>query len=216
MVNEAFITEFQTGNRTHLPELWDSVRPFVARQARRRVEGCQGGGTYCGVELEDLIQEGFLAFLRAAKTYRGGGRMTFLGWLDLHLKNAFNGALGVRTVREAKNPMRWAVSLSQPVGEPGGADTLADILPGPETGIEAAERSIWQEQLCAAVSDALEEIPADWRSILTRRYWQGQTIQQIAAAEGVSHQTIADKTVRALKRLRKADTAGRLREFAYQ
>lgn len=104
MVNEAFITEIQSGNREHLEELWDSVRPFVERQARRRVRACQNGGAYCGTEVEDLIQDGFLAFLRAAETYQGGGRMTFLGWLDLHLKNAFNEALGVRRVRDYREP----------------------------------------------------------------------------------------------------------------
>ena len=55
MVNEAFITEIQSGNREHLEELWDSVRPFVERQARRRVRACQNGGAYCGTEVEDLI-----------------------------------------------------------------------------------------------------------------------------------------------------------------
>ena len=117
MVNEAFITEIQNGNREHLEELWDSVRPFVERQARRRVRACQDGGAYCGAEVEDLIQDGFLAFLRAAETYQGGGRMTFLGWLDLNLKNAFNEALGVRRVRDYREPIRWAVSLSQPLGD---------------------------------------------------------------------------------------------------
>lgn len=215
MVNEAFIAEFQTGNRAHLQELWASVLPFVARQARRRVRASQTGGAMCAVEVEDLIQEGFLAFLQAAETYRGGGRMTFLGWLDLYLKTAFNAALGVRRVRDYREPLQWALSLSQPIGEREG-DTLADVLPAYDAGLEAVEQDIWREQLHTAVSAALDAIPADWRRILTRRYWQGQTMQQIAAAEGVSHQAITEKTNRALKQLRKIDAAGRLREFAYQ
>lgn len=198
-----------------MPELWASVKPFVARQARRRVRASQAGGAPCSVEVEDLIQEGFIAFLRAAETYQRGGRMTFLGWLDLHLKTAFNEALGVRRVRDYREPLQWAVSLSQPIGEPGG-DTLADVLPWFDTGLEEAEREIWGEQLHAAMVDALAELPADWRRILDLRYWQGQRTKQIAAEEGISHQAIADKTARALKRLRKMDTAGRLREFVCQ
>ena len=127
MVNEAFIAEIQNGNREHLEELWDSVRPFVERQASRRVRACQDGGAYCGAEVEDLIQDGFLAFLRAAETYQGGGRMTFLGWLDLHLKTAFNEALGVRRMRDYREPIRWAVSLSQPLGD-ADSDTIGDLL----------------------------------------------------------------------------------------
>ena len=174
MVNEAFITEIQSGNREHLEELWDSVRPFVERQARRRVRACQNGGAYCGTEVEDLIQDGFLAFLRAAETYQGGGRMTFLGWLDLHLKNAFNEALGVRRVRDYREPIRWAVN------------------------------------------ESLAKLPVEWRRIMVRRYWMGQTLQQIAAAEGKSHQAISAKENSALRRMRKRDVGGRLAEFACQ
>ncbi|WP_298029598.1 sigma factor [uncultured Dysosmobacter sp.] len=79
MVNEAFLEEIQSGNREHLPEMWDSVKPFVVKQARRRVRASQTGGALCSVEMEDLIQEGFIAFLRAVETYQRGGRMTFLG-----------------------------------------------------------------------------------------------------------------------------------------
>lgn len=105
MVNEAFLEEIQSGNREHLPELWASVKPFVERQARRRVRASQTGGAPCSVEVEDLIQEGFIAVLRAAETYQRGGRMTFLGWLDLHLKTAFNEALGVRRMRDYREPL---------------------------------------------------------------------------------------------------------------
>ncbi|WP_298029596.1 sigma-70 family RNA polymerase sigma factor [uncultured Dysosmobacter sp.] len=133
----------------------------------------------------------------------------------MHLKTAFNEALGVRRVRDYREPLQWAVSLSQPIGEPGG-DTLADVLPGPDTGLEDAEEEIWREQLCTALVDALEKLPTDWRRILKMRYWWGKRMKQIAAEEGISHQAIANKTASALKRLRKMDTAGRLREFICQ
>lgn len=215
MVNEAFITEFQTGNRAHLPELWDSVRPFVASQANRRVRAAQTGGALCAVEVEDLIQEGFLAFLQAAETYRSGGRMTFLGWLDLYLKNAFNEALGVRRVRDYREPIRWAISLSQPLGD-ADSDTIEDLLAEEYSAVDRMENAIWMQQLRRAVNESLAELPAEWRRIMVGRYWMGQTLQQIAAAEGKSHQAISAKENRALRRMRKRDTGGRLAEFACQ
>lgn len=79
----------------------------------------------------------------------------------MHLKTAFNEAMGVRRMRDWE-PLQWAVSLSQPIGEADG-DTLADVLPGFATGLADAEEGIWREQLCAALADALAELPADWR-----------------------------------------------------
>ena len=215
MVNEAFITEIQSGNREHLEELWDSVRPFVERQARRRIRACQDGGAYCGAEAEDMIQDGFLAFLRAAETYQGGGRMTFLGWLDLHLKTAFNEALGVRRMRDYREPIRWAVSLSQPLGD-ADSDTIGDLLAEQYSAVDRLENAIWMQQLRRAVNESLAKLPMEWRRIMVRRYWMGQTLQQIAAAEGKSHQAISAKENSALRRMRKRDTGGRLAEFACQ
>lgn len=215
MVNEAFIAEIQSGDREHLEALWNSVWPFVARQARRRVKVCQTRGEYCGVDMEDLMQDGFLAFLRAAETYQGGGRMTFLGWLDLYLKNAFNEAVGVRRVQDYREPMRWAVSLSQPIGD-GNGGTLGDLLAEDHSAVDCLENVIWMQQLRRAMNKALAELPADCQHILARRYWQGQTVQQIAAECGKSHQAISAKANRALQRLRKQDTSGKLAEFALQ
>ena len=215
MVNEAFITEFQTGNRAHLPELWDSVRPFVASQANRRVRAAQTGGALCAVEVEDLIQEGFLAFLQAAETYRSGGRMTFLGWLDLYLKNAFNEALGVRRVRDYREPIRWAISLSQPLGD-ADSDTIEDLLAEEYSAVDRMENAIWMQQLRRAVNGSLAGLSPEYREILVRRYWQCQTFREIAEADARSHQAISDKEKRAFKMIRKHDAGGKLAEFASQ
>ena len=215
MANDAFIAEIQGGSREHLEELWDSVRPFVERQARRRIRACQDGGAYCGAEVEDLIQNGFIAFLRAAETYQSGGRMTFLGWLDLHLKTAFNEALGVRRVRDYMEPIRWAVSLSQPIGD-GDGGTLGDLLTEGRSAVDRLEDAIWMQQLRRAVNESLSELPAEWRNILVCRYWKGQTLKQIAAEEGKSLQAISLKEKSSLRRMRERDAGGRLAEFACQ
>lgn len=215
MVNEAFITEIQGGNREHLEELWNSVRPFVAQQAHRRVRACKFGGTYCGAEVDDLIQEGFFAFLRAVETYRGGSRMTFIGWLDLYLKTAFNDALGVRKVQDYRDPIRWAVSLSQPIGDEDDG-TLEELIAEDHNVIDDLENEIWMQQLRRAVNESLAGLSPEYREILVRRYWQCQTFRQIAEADARSHQAISDKEKRAFKMIRKHDVGGKLAEFASQ
>lgn len=214
MKNEDLAQKIQAGERDKLPLLWNAVQAFVVRQASRRLDAYRINHRDCAADLEDLVQEGFLAVVKAAESYRGGGQMTFIGWLDLHLKTAFNEALGVQRAKRANDPVHWAESLLQPFGENDG--TLMDVLEAADTGMEAIESAIWKGQLCGAVREYMGRLPQEYQRILKWRYWQGMTVQQIAAAEGISKQAVSEKAGNALRKLRKQDSDGRLREFAYQ
>ena len=212
---EAIVRDIQQGSREKLSELGEAVRPFAARQARRRMTAYREHNSDYALDTEDLIQEGFFALLRALETYQSGGRMSFLGWWELYLKTAYNEALGLRWKRKAQAPDHQCVSLSLPLSGDGGG-TLEDLIPDSRNSIEAAEVQIWREELRAAVDSALAALPEHLRVLITVRYLQGQTFQTMAAAAGVTTQGISDKTHRALKRLRKQDRTGRLAEFARQ
>ena len=85
MKNEDLALEIQRGNRDMIPQLWAAVQAFVTRQARRRMAAHRLNHAEAAVDADDLIQEGFLAVLQAAESYRPGGKMTFLrnsssGW----------------------------------------------------------------------------------------------------------------------------------------
>ena len=212
---EAIVRDIQQGSREKLPELWEDVRPFAARQANRRMTAYREHNSDYAIDTEDLIQEGFFALLRALETYQSGGRMSFLGWWELYLKTAYNEALGLRWKRKAQAPDHQCVSLSLPLSMDGGG-TLEDLIPDNRNSIEAAEVRIWRGELRAAVDSALAALPEHLRALIAARYLQGQTLQTMAAAAGGTTQGISDKTHRALKRLRKQDRAGRLAKFVRQ
>lgn len=212
---EAVLYAVQQGDRERLPELWETVERFAARQARRRLTAYREINTDYAVDVEDLIQEGFIAMLQAVETYRGGGRMSFLGWWEMYLKTAYNKALGTRCERVLHDPIHQCTSLSTPLNDENGG-TLAEVIPDNQNPIEAAEAAIWWEELGQTMTAALETLPEDWKSLLTGRYIHEKTFQELAAEAGSSHQSVRDKTARALKRIRKNDTAGCLAEFAAQ
>ena len=93
---------------------------------------------------------------------------------------------------------------------------IGDLLAEEYSAVDRLENAIWMQQLRRAVNESLAKLPMEWRRIMVRRYWMGQTLQQIAAAEGKSHQAISAKENSALRRMRKWDTGGRLAEFACQ
>ena len=75
MTNEELATAIQEGREDLYPALWDQVKAFVAQQAWNRY--CATGG-YGGVEVEDLIQSGFLALVESVGYYNPATECSFL------------------------------------------------------------------------------------------------------------------------------------------
>lgn len=66
--------------------LWAAVRGYAAKKARRWVAALHHR---CGVELDDLMQEAYLAMLRAVRLWRSDGGTGFIGIYELTLRTAF-------------------------------------------------------------------------------------------------------------------------------
>ena len=204
--------EIQQGNRELLTELWGGVRSFVAKQAIRRIAAYRADNRDCSVDVDDLLQEGFITMLRAVESYRAESGMLFLGWLNFHLKNAFNEALGLRRKQAFHEPTHYAVSMQQPIGN-SEESTIGDLLLADGNEIELIEHEIWLAQLRVHLAAALAGLPVEWQYILEKRFWGELQLKQIADVEGVSPQMISEKVNRALRRLRKNDADGQLRRF---
>lgn len=197
MTNEELAVRIKTGERDRLLELWEQVRDLIARNAVRRYNSAPGLG---GVEVDDLIQAGFIAMVEAVESFDPGAGYKFTTWLNLPLKTAFAEAGGYRSEKQKMDPLHHCDSLDRPIGEDDG-DTLGYFQAAPDDDLEAVERKIWLEQLRATLDRALEELPADWREILKRRYYRSHSQQAVAEALQVKKTIIHGREEKALRRL---------------
>ena len=168
----------------------------MAQWARRYI--AMYDGRY-GVETDDLINAGFIALYSACATYRPG-EGAFLTWYVYHLKTAFAEACGYRTSR--RNPLDDCKSMSDPIGDEDG-DTVGDQIADPIDQYEAAERRIWLEQLQEAMGKAMDDLPAEWRDVLRRYYWDGQTLEEISTATGIHKNNVHNRQQKGLRHLRR-------------
>lgn len=176
MTNEELAVRIKAGERDRLLELWDQVRDLIAWYAVRRYDAAPGLG---GVEVDDLIQAGYIAVAEAVESFDPGAGYKFTTWLKLPLKTAFAEAGGYRSDKQKMDPLHRCDSLDRPWGDEDGA-TVGDMQPASGDCFEEAERRIWLEQLRAALDRALAELPADWRDTLERRYYHGQSMRAVA------------------------------------
>ena len=93
--------------------LWAAVRGYAYRKARRWAAALEYRS---GQDVEDLMQEAFLAMLRAVGLWEQYKGMGFIGVYELTLRDGFSRACGCRTKREAEDPLRSSISLDTPVG----------------------------------------------------------------------------------------------------
>ena len=195
---EELAAAIRAGKRELLPQLWNRVERFVARQASRAVRN-----RFCGgAEFDDLYQSGYLALVAAVETYDPKGGKSFVGWLALTLKTAFAEACGYRTARQANDPLRRAASLDAPIGDDENGGVFLDLIPAADANPEdVAVESLYLRQLHDALEEAMKELTPRQQTILRRRYYGGHTQEAIAAALGCTRSGVSEQERAALKRL---------------
>lgn len=170
--------------------LWAAVRGYAYRKARRWAAALEHKS---GQDVEDLMQEAFLAMLRAVGLWEQYKGMGFLGVYELILRDGFSKACGCRTKREAEDPLRAALSLDMPVGEDGEeAGTLGALVSD-----ESAERpflGVEQQELADAVQEALQSLPGNLREAMIDAFWYDKPVNaklRTAALKALRHPTIS-------------------------
>ena len=106
------------------------------------------------------------------------------------------------------------VSLDQPLSSEDDSGTISDRVPdGAEAPVELAERN----QLIAAISQELQQLPERDRRILEKRFGipdgQPRTLDDVAKEEGVTRERIRQIEQKTLARMRHPNNSRRLRAF---
>lgn len=211
MSNEDLVAAIQSGDN-RMDELWEQVRGFIAMRAIRIMPALEGRAD---IDLDDLIQSGYLALVDAVAEYRPGDA-TFLAFLGYHLKTAFADTTRFRSLREQREAKAAVLSLDAPVTDDAGASlTLSDQIrdPAGECMLEEVEHRIWLDQLKKAIAVALLDIPEDQRDLLRQRFWDRKTLKELAQSTGVSVENIRQRERKALQNLRKPRVARQLRPY---
>lgn len=175
--NEQLVELVQAGDRDALLVLWEQVRRLVLKYAGRWA--VYGGN---GVEVDDLMQSGFIAVLRAAETYDSSSGNKFTTYLDPMLKTEFSRATGRRTQKQQRDPLQSAASLDAPLSDGETEDTFGDMVPDPiaEEAFDAVAERDWLECLRAVLEEAIAQLTTAQQEALRGRYWMEEAVDNKA------------------------------------
>lgn len=173
--NEELAALIQAGDRALLLDLWGQCRRLIWRYARR----WEATARRSGAEIEDLMQAGFCAMLRAVDDFDVTRETKFTTILDYYLKGEFTVTCGLRTERNRRDPLLHASSLDAPLSDSEDETlTLVDTLPDPtaEAAISDVMERDQRDRLRTVLEDALAQLPEDQRTAIRRRYYSGNQV----------------------------------------
>lgn len=200
----------QQGRTDLILELWERVKRYVRAKAYSRLmmRGFDNGYGLGGVTIDDLVQSGFLAMLKAVETH-DPARANFITWLTFFLKTAFDEAQGLRNASREPSPLDQAISYYRPSGELED-ETMADRISSEDSVAQDVETKIYRDQLHDAVELALREIPEKQAQVIRMSFLENRTLKQAGAAVGVTPARASIIRKDALRSLRRSKA---LREF---
>lgn len=139
---------------------------------------------------EDVVQE---TFMRAYKQlHRWEARSSFSTWL---YRIAANYSLDL--VRRRKRHGEVTMNDAGTEDTPEMAQVLPSVAPGPE-------RLMFSGQVQDRVASALEELSGQERTAFVLRHFEGQSIEEISSALGLSGNAAKHSIFRAVQKLRRA------------
>lgn len=191
------------------PAVVSTVENWIWKRARSLSRAAAMGG----LAVEDLVQEGRIGALKAARTYEPGHAANFLSWAVLWIRKAMLDALdssGDITFprdlrrqfrRDGQHPPVFSLDASVNGEETWNASWMARLAAAPEPMDELGQRA--RNALWVALGSLR---PRD-REVLLRRYGfrgEPETLEAIGSEWGLSRQRIAQIESRAKLRLRAA------------
>lgn len=187
MTNEELAELIQkTDSKTAKAELWEQNKGIIYRLA------CSYYRPTSPHTLEDLVQQGYFALLKAVKSYKREKGYKFTSYLHFSFQCAIRGL-----------DMDTFISLDTPIGRDGEekeislVDTLVD-----NSSIEEINTALNLTADQQAIYNALGRIPERERDIIVDVYFHDETLTNISRKLSVSMQRGSQLHNKALRRLR--------------
>ena len=207
MTNEQLASFIQQGGADDLkPVLWERVKHLMYKLAGQRYSRYNERFNACGVELSDIRQECYGAFVKALNAYKTDDEVKFTSYLNYHVINITNDLLGIRNKdRVNKKLLDNSYSLDEPLrGCENDNLTMSDTLvdEASQAGFEKIEDNSEHEQVSKVISCAVDKLPPDMQEVVKAFYYEDKNLRQCGEDIGTSGSYAGQLKAKAIRKLR--------------
>ena len=189
MTNEELAIRIQDGDESKVPELWEKVRGLYMKKSFTYYGSHRELCTRCGVELEDIQQQSFFAFLQSVEAFQPESGLTFAAFVNYPFQTEMQNLTGTRTALTRLDPLNSCASLDKELEtEDGSGDTLGDFVPDP-AALDFLER-LDTQSVGAMIRAEVRKLSAPLCDVIAAYYFDGRTLDQIAEQLGLSRERV--------------------------
>ncbi|MBS7398057.1 MAG: sigma-70 family RNA polymerase sigma factor [Ruminiclostridium sp.] len=203
MSNEELAVLAKSGDKTAREELWNTVKPLLYAKAVKEFKRRRLSFVRCGVQLDDLRQSCYLAFVQALDGYKADRPECFVTYLSYPFQNAVNDLLSVRNGGEVLRPLNNCASLDTPVsgeyGEPQD-ETLVDFVK--DCSLVPHDEQITKSCMKRTVRRAVGGLPEPERTVVRLYDLHGESYEQVGLRLGITRFAATQIRRKAIRKLR--------------
>lgn len=186
------------GNDELIPILWERIRKLMYMKSDKVYSALESRFIQCGVDVWDLKQSCYMAFLKAVEGYKPDSKSKFTSYLSYPFKNAVRELAGVRT--QKNEPLNNCTSLDVPLKDDEPDFTLADTI-SDETAVNAPERAELEDDY-RILHEAVNNLKEPMNRVINAYYFEDKSFTQIGKEMGISHSTVSNIKAKGLRCLR--------------
>ena len=161
-------------------ELYRQNVRLIRKIANRFRRACERDNA---VDVDDLMQAGFIGLVRADKTYDATAGKSWVSWAAWYITNAIKAELGMRRAVKART---WVTSLDAPLdADDSESITLADTLA--DDSLPEVDENLMRQEILQTIRDAVEGLKSDQqRQVIRLTLLEGKRLSEAAEALHVS------------------------------
>ena len=202
MTNEELAVCIQNGDESKVPELWERMHKLYAAKSLSYYGAHKALCDRCGVELDDIQQQSFFAFLRTVEEFQPESGLLFTSFVNFPFKTEMQNLTGTRTAAARNDPLNHCASLDKELeNEDGSGDTLGDFVPDP-TALDFVEL-LDAESVGEMVRAEVRKLPAPVCDVIGGYFLEGKTLDTLGKMLGVSMERVRQLKTRGLSTLSK-------------
>lgn len=205
MSNEELAERIKNGETELMITLWKQVEKLVRQIVVRRY--LPRNGSTNRVELDDLLQAGFIGMVKAINAFDSTSGFQFTTFLDKHLSNEARQLLGIRGKK--RDSILYAISMDKPMSTGEESDqTLLDTLEDKaltytyEDMIDGVDK----QADIQAIFNQVKQLTEIEQEIFEERFLEGLTVKEIANNHGFNQERVRSTINRSISKIRRSKT----------
>lgn len=192
------IEMIKQGDLSRAPELYEQTQKIIRYAIRQEWgrEYIRRGATARGIEIDDLLQEGYFMMIASAKNYDAQFGAQFSSYLFIHIKTRIKAMTAPRKIDDA-------ISISKPFGIDEDSGTLEEVIADPSALDDFAkvEDRDYLESLRSDLNESIEELTSEQAAVIRGKYLSQQLVKDLAYDLKIAEKRISAIEERALRSL---------------